>query len=224
MTYRHEWKHVINASDAAALRTRLRCVMQQDPYAEYGRYHIRSLYFDTLRDSALREKIDGVNRREKFRLRMYNTDTSLIRIEKKAKCSNLCAKSSDSMTEAEVQRLLTGDLNWMTTQTDRPVVQQLYSKMRGEGLMPKTIIDYTREPFIYAPGNVRVTLDSHIRTGLSSTDFLNPNCITVPVGGTETILEVKWDEYLPDVIRSIVQLTGRQAAAFSKYAAGRIYG
>ena len=106
----------------------------------------------------------------------------------------------------------------------KPLVQELYSKILSQGLRPKTIVDYTREPFIYAPGNVRVTLDYDIRTGLNCTDFLNPDCVTIPAGNSPIILEVKWDEYLPSVIRDIVQLDGRRTAAFSKYAVCRIYG
>ena len=105
----------------------------------------------------------------------------------------------------------------------RPLVQELYSKMR-RGLRPKTIVDYTREPFVYAPGNVRVTLDYNIRTGLGCTDFLNPNCVTIPAGDAPILMEVKWDAFLPEIIRAAVQLEGRRASAFSKYAACRIYG
>ena len=106
----------------------------------------------------------------------------------------------------------------------KPLVQELYTKMRSCCLRPKTIVDYTREAFLYAPGNVRITMDYNIRTGLSSTDLLNPHCVTIPAGNTPIILEVKWDEFLPDLIRDIIQLDGRHAAAFSKYAACRIYG
>ena len=59
---------------------------------------------------------------------------------------------------------------------------------------------------------------------MNGTDFLNPDCITVPAGDAAIILEVKWDEYLPDIIRDAVDLKGRRAEAFSKYAACRIYG
>ena len=96
--------------------------------------------------------------------------------------------------------------------------------MKSKGLRPKTIVDYTREPFIYAPGNVRVTLDYNIRTGLGCTDFLNEACVTVPAGDAPIILEVKWDGFLPDIIRDAVQLGSRRAAAFSKYAQCRVYG
>ena len=92
------------------------------------------------------------------------------------------------------------DLDWMMD-SDRPLVRELYTKMRGQGLKPRTIVDYTREPYIFGPGNVRVTLDYNLRTGMSCTDFLNPGCVTVPAGDPVVILEVKWDEYLPDIIR-----------------------
>lgn len=83
MDYRHEWKYEINQADLLALRQRLRAVADPDPHATNGRYRIRSLYFDNAADKALREKVDGVSRREKFRIRYYNGDTSVIRLEKK---------------------------------------------------------------------------------------------------------------------------------------------
>ena len=96
--------------------------------------------------------------------------------------------------------------------------------MISQGLRPRTIVDYTREPFTYAPGNVRVTLDYDIRTGLSCVDFLNTDCSTVAVPGDPIILEVKWDEFLPEIIRDAVGLDNRRVGAYSKYAASRMYG
>ena len=223
MDFRHEWKHEINYTDLLVLRQRLQAVMQPDPHAVGGSYFIRSLYFDNLADKALREKIDGVNRREKFRIRYYNRDTSLIHLEKKSKWNGLGNKQGAVLTVQESQAIVDGDWEWMLD-SGKPLVQELYSKILSQGLRPKTIVDYTREPFIYAPGNVRVTLDYDIRTGLNCTDFLNPDCVTIPAGNSPIILEVKWDEYLPSVIRDIVQLDGRHTAAFSKYAVCRIYG
>lgn len=223
MDFRHEWKHEINYSDMVVLRQRLKAVMKPDENAVNGKYFIRSLYFDNISDKALREKIDGVNCREKFRIRYYNNDTSLIHLEKKSKINGLGNKQSANLSAEEAQKIVDGDLDWMID-CDRPLLQELYSKMKSQGLRPKTIVDYTREPFIFSAGNVRVTLDYDIRTGLYCTDFLNPDCITIPAGNAPIILEVKWDEFLPSVIRDIVQLESRRTAAFSKYAACRIYG
>ena len=220
--YRHEWKHEISRSDLLSIRSRLRAFAQPDPHAANGQYLIRSLYFDNLQDKALREKIDGVNRREKFRIRYYNGDTSFIHLEKKSKLNGLGTKYSALLSKDAAQKIVDGDIDWMLSSPDS-LVQELYCKMRYQGLRPRTIVDYTREPFIYRPGNVRVTFDYNIRTGLSCTDFLNTDCITVPAGDPVVILEVKWDEYLPSIIRDAVQTPGRRVTAFSKYAQCRIH-
>lgn len=223
MDFRHEWKHEIGRGDLLALRDRLRAVMAWDEHSINGKYAIRSLYFDNLADRALREKIDGVNSREKFRIRYYNGDTSFILLEKKSKCSGLCNKVQAALTRQEAQAIAAGEPEALAESTE-PLIRELYQKMRTQGLAPKTIVDYTREPFVFAPGNVRVTLDYHIRTGLGCTDFLDPGCVTVPIRDDPIILEVKWDSFLPSVIRDIVQIPGTHTSAFSKYAACRVYG
>ncbi len=223
MDFRHEWKIEINTADLFALRSRLRAIMKPDEHAVNGRYLIRSLYFDTPEDKALREKIDGVNQREKFRIRCYNGDSSFLSLEKKSKLNGLSNKQSIQLTEKQVQAVLSGDI--LRTPENAPLLLcELIYKMKTERLRPKVVVDYTREPFVYGPGNVRVTFDYGIRTSLGCTDFLNPNLVTVPAGDAPILMEVKWDEYLPDIIRDAVQITGRRAAAFSKYAQCRIYG
>ena len=183
---------------------------------------IRSLYFDTPADKALLEKLNGVSRREKFRIRYYNGDTGVIHLEKKSKLGGLGNKQSAELSVPEVSALLQDDLSWMLD-SGRPLVRELYSKMCTQQLRPKTIVDYTREPYVYPAGNVRITLDRDIRTGLRCTDFLNPG-LTIPAGDAPVILEVKWDTFLPSVIRDAIQLEGRHTSSFSKYAQCRIYG
>lgn len=222
MDLRHEWKHEITYSDMLAIRQRLSAIAKRDSHTVNGKYFIRSLYFDNLSDKALREKLDGISRREKFRIRYYNGNTSVIHLEKKSKIGGLGNKQSADLTAEEAQWIVDGKLDWML-HSNRPLVQELYVKMTTEGLRPKTIVDYTREPFVYAPGNVRVTLDYDIRTGGSCVDFLNIHCPTIPAGDAAIILEVKWDEFLPSVIRDAVQLNNRRVGAYSKYAACRIY-
>lgn len=223
MNFRHEYKQEINYLDMPALRAGLSTVMERDEHAVDGKYEIRSMYFDNLNDKALREKLDGVNMREKFRIRYYNGDLSFIQLEKKSKINGLCAKEQQTITLEEAKLIANGDLEDLV-RTEKPLLRELALKMHIQGIRPKTIVDYTREPFVYAPGNVRVTLDYNIRTGLAGTDFLNPDCVTIPAGDTSVILEVKWDEFLPSVIRDIVQVPGIRTTAFSKYAACRIYG
>ena len=222
MDYRHEWKIALEPGDLFVLRQRLRAVMQPDAHAVDGRYSIRSLYFDTPEDRALREKLDGVSRREKFRIRYYNGDTGFIQLEKKCKRGGLDWKEQTQLTERQARDIAAGRFDAVDPGDDA-LLGELCRKARTERLRAKTIVDYTREPFVFGPGNVRVTLDYGIRTGLRCTDFLNPACPTVPAPDSGARMEVKWDAFLPDIIRDAVQLPGRQVEAFSKYAACRMY-
>ncbi len=208
--------------DMLIIRARMRVITCPDTHANDGKYLIRSLYFDTLTDKALREKMDGVDNRKKFRIRYYNNDPSFIRLEKKSKWNNLGWKETASLTPQQAQSIADGEIDWMGNDPSE-LIREMYVDMRTTGLRAKTIVDYTREPFVYPAGNVRITLDYNIRTGLCSTDFLNPDTPMVPVPDDPIILEVKWDEFLPEIIRDAVHLENRRAAAFSKYAACRMY-
>lgn len=223
MKFRHELKHEISLSDVITLKSRLSAVMSTDGNGNNGEYFIRSLYFDNIYDTALAEKINGVNFREKFRIRCYNNDYDFIRLEKKTKVNGLCNKVGCHVNKYEVAKIIDGDIEWMAN-SERQLLRELYIKMTTKGIKPKTIVDYTRYAYIYPAGNVRVTIDTDIRTALTCNDFLDSNCVTITAGDFHTILEVKWDEFLPDIIKNIVQLSSAQTSAFSKYAVCRIYG
>ena len=222
MNYRHEIKHMISPGDAMAIRTNLSVVASLDPHAKQnGYYCICSLYFDDPADTALREKLDGVNVRRKFRIRYYDNDLSYIMLECKMKRDGVGCKLQERLTLEETQRILDGDTAWMVT-SDRPLLVMLFVEMKARHLRPKTVVSYWRVPYVYAPGNVRVTIDWNIRTG-PPREFLNPDGLTLPIPEDVTLLEVKWDEYLPSVIRQAAALRSRTPSAFSKYAVCRAY-
>lgn len=223
MKFRHEMKQVITSADALVLRRRLGIVMQRDEHSRTGSYLISSLYFDNINDKALMEKINGINRREKFRLRCYNDDPSLVFLEKKSKINGLCAKQRCIVDSGEVRSIITSGAMWSPNESSE-LLNELHMKMTTQGLRPKTIVDYKREAFIYPAGNVRVTLDSRIRTSMHPQDFMDPDRLMLPTRESGIILEVKWDEFLPDVIRGIVQPGDARTESFSKYAACRVYG
>lgn len=225
LVYRHEYKHTINLLDYHSLRQRVRAVLKTDPNAGTdGNYHIRSLYFDNDDDKALREKIYGLPNREKFRIRLYNIDDAFIRLEKKSKVNGLCNKQSTALTREQTQRILANDILWMAA-SEEPLIVEFYSKLRFQRLKPRTIVDYRREAYIFPYGNVRVTFDSDIRTGLYSTGLFDSSIPTLSVGMPGVLLlEVKYDNFLPDIMRDLIQTNTRRTGAFSKYAACRIYG
>ena len=224
--YRHELKYSISYVEYLAMRKRLAAVMSRDPHVNSdGRYQIRSIYFDNCDDKALREKVDGIAKREKFRIRYYNDDFSFITLEKKMKINNLCLKYDARITEDECRKILDGDISFMKEHKEE-LVRELYAKMNYQLLRPRVLVSYVREPYIYAPGNVRVTFDSNIRTSLFSQEFLTKEVVDISATDTpnEMILEVKYDAFIPGIIQDIVQVKNLRQQAFSKYGACRRFG
>ncbi len=221
--FRHELKFKISYSDYLTIRNRLKPVMSPDPHTRDGTYTIRSVYFDNLYDKVLREKIDGVQKREKFRIRYYNDDLSYISLEKKMKINSLCLKYDAKITEAEFKKILSGDIGWMK-ESERELVKELYAKMRYQRLKPRVRVSYLREPYIYKPGNVRVTFDSKIRTTMFQSGFIEADDIAATEESSDMILEVKFDAFIPEIIRALIQIPGMDQQAFSKYGECRRYG
>ena len=220
---RHEYKHSINAREDRILAFRLRKLFPHDKNADsHGIYRVSSLYFDTPYDKALRQKTDGENRREKFRLRYYNRDLSFIRLEKKFKVGGLCGKYSAALTRQQAEDILRGKLDFLLASGD-PLLTEFYSKVKGQLLRPRTVVVYDREAFLFEPGNVRITLDRNLRAGQRWADFLTPGQFGLDVGEGRTVLEVKYDEFLPEIAAMAVQVPNRQASACSKYALCRRY-
>jgi len=224
--YRHELKYAVSYGDYLSIRNRIRTVMVPDPHvAEDGRYTIRSIYFDNSDDKALREKIDGIGKREKFRIRYYNDDLSFISVEKKMKIDSLCLKYDALISEEELSKILSGDIDFMKDH-DEDLIREFYAKMRYQRLKPRVLVSYIREPYIYKAGNVRVTFDSNIRTSLFRQDLtdLNKKDISATDTPGDMFLEIKYDAFLPEIIQDLIQSPGLRQQAFSKYGACRRFG
>ncbi|MGG5461344.1 polyphosphate polymerase domain-containing protein [Clostridium sp. B9] len=223
--FRHEIKHYINQSDYIAIKNRLIQIMNLDKNANTNKeYKIRSLYFDNYKDKVLMEKINGINFREKFRIRFYNDDYSFIKLEKKSKINGLCSKESELITKEECENIIRGDIDFLR-ESKKALFVEFYSKIKSDLLRGRSIVDYTREAYIYKAGNVRITFDKKIRTGICSRNIFDKNLPTIEaIDNNIIVLEVKFDEFLPQIIQDIIQTNDRRASAISKYAASRIYG
>ena len=224
LKYRHELKFYINPHQHNIIRNRLKHLIAPDKHAgPTGEYHIRSLYFDDLQNKALDEKLSGVRDRVKYRVRVYNTDDKVIHFEKKIKLGDWIAKEKAPLTRSMYDRMMAGDYEALH-QPDEPLLMEVYREMKQRLLRPKVIVDYVREPYVCAQGNVRITFDKELRTGLHATDIFDPGLGTVcAIDDSLIILEVKYDEYLPEVIRSGLQQEGLQRQSASKYVICRKY-
>ncbi|MDY7224453.1 polyphosphate polymerase domain-containing protein [Halalkalibacterium halodurans] len=221
---RRELKHEMTKMDCYLLRKKLKHFMNADPYAKRdGTYLIRSVYFDNLDNKVLQQKKEGFYNRDKFRVRLYDYHFEFLNLEKKSKRNNLTFKQKCRITADEYEQVRSGDIAWMKNDS-RQLIQDLYYQMMLFQLKPMTVVDYEREAFVYPYGNVRVTFDSSIKTSIRNNDVLNPHLAMVDTNPDIVILEVKYDEFLPDVIRRLLQIGDRQVGTYSKYQISRMYG
>ena len=221
---RHELKYHITPAELTVLRGVLAPVMQLDPNGnENNEYHIRSLYFDTINDDALDEKIAGVGNRKKYRIRIYNFSDRVIKLECKSKYGDLISKQSVSIPRELAEQLIAGDPDGLQRMR-HPLFHDVYREMRTRLLRPAVIVDYVREAYIHQAEEVRITFDKQVRTGLYSVDMFNPQIPTYPVFDDPVeILEVKFDEFLPSYIQSVLSSITAQRSAVSKYTWCRRY-
>ena len=221
---RHELKYFINRAELAALRARLRPVLALDSHCVGGRpYVIRSLYLDDVDDSAYMDKVNGVRDRDKYRIRIYRHSDEEIFLERKRKLGDLIQKSSAQITRRLCEQIISGDPRGLQTSSN-PLLQDVYVQMRTKLLRPAVIVDYEREAYLHPAENVRITFDLKLRTGLHSHELFNPAIPTVcPLDAGLEILEVKFDNYLPDYIRALLDGIQADRSAVSKYVLCRRY-
>lgn len=222
--YRHEYKYQIDAMQKEVLKLRAQGVLERDSHAgEKGEYLIRSLYFDSPEDACFYENEDGVDPREKYRIRIYNWDSARISLECKAKMRGMTRKTACLITKDQCVRFMEG----LIPEADESVSRgqnRLFYRMRERNLRPVVIVQYVRAPYVCLAGNVRVTFDDAISSSNEIDGFLRediPLRSVLPVG--ESILEVKWDELLPSYIREQLELDFLRWTAFSKYYLCRRY-
>ena len=217
---RHELKFYINPIEYEVLSRALDRTLERDPNGdENNEYHIRSLYFDTIYNDAMLDKLDGVKNRDKYRIRIYNFSDKFIRMECKTKVGSLISKRSVGIPKLLAEQLIAGDPNGLE-RTRSGLLRDVYREMKLNLLRPVVIVDYVREAYLHPVEEVRITFDKQLHTGLHSVDMFNPNLPTIsPFDHNDMILEVKYNHCLPPYIRDILctYVHGAQNSAISKY-------
>lgn len=215
---RHELKYLINYQQYHILRNRIKSIIPHDENAEGGEYHIRSLYFDDVYNSALYEKESGIMRRKKFRIRIYNLSEHIIKLELKEKFGEYISKTSASLTPQQTQQLIDGrDYDFLLGSANQ-TMKEMYIAMKTRLLRPAVIVDYVREPFALNEGNVRITFDKCIQAGINSFDIFSRDVVVQNVlSPPMLVMEVKYDDFLPSIAKNLVQAHAHQRSAVSKY-------
>ena len=216
---RHEQKFLISYGEYAHLSRTLDYVLRRDPAGDaYNEYAVRSLYFDTVFDDFLFEKVSGVNERRKYRIRIYNFRDRPIKLERKAKFGDLIEKAGMEIPRDLADQLAACDPTNLD-KTGSPLLHDMFREMKTRLLRPTVIVDYVREAYTHPAEEVRITFDKKLRTGLfNTTGLFDPALPTLPaLDDNLVILEVKYNRVLPDHIRTLLSAASALRSAASKY-------
>lgn len=222
--FRHEFKYLCTGAQIADLENRISALIPRDAHLN-GRsfYGIRSAYFDDFQNSCYYQNEDGVDPRYKYRIRIYDGEDSVIKLERKKKVRGMTAKDSCSLTREMADSLLAGEIP--KCKEDMPFLLKYFiGEMNAVYMQPKIIVDYIRTPYVYKNGNVRITFDREISSAKVEDGFFGKEIAKRPVMPLgQALLEVKFDEYLPDFIYHALNVADLQRVTFSKYYLCRRY-
>lgn len=215
--YRVENKYNCSETEMYILQQRVETVLRPDSNENDPEgYSVVSLYFDDLKDSCLQETVDGVNLRDKYRIRIYNDSLDVIKLEVKSKKDSRILKRSKSITKEQMERLMRGECIEDTASAEDPATLFNIAIKTG-GLRPRVVVAYERKAYIFGPGNVRITFDRNVRASDRVEDFGKSNISYDFLRECDKVLEVKYDEFIPDFLVQLLELGNMQQTAYSKY-------
>lgn len=223
MEYRHELKFPVSDAELEIIRYRIKPLMQADFHQKEGVYTVRSLYFDDLYDSCLRENANGEDTRRKFRIRIYNGNDEVIKLEKKIKLRGMTKKLDTEISKKDCIIYMAGELPRLHAENS-DLEKELYAESRMKGMHPVCIVEYERTAYVERKGNVRITFDRNISGSERTEAFLDKEISGVPLlPKGQHVLEVKYDELLPEYISEVLNLGILHRTSFSKYYYARNY-
>ena len=215
--FRNEWKYLISTSEKDLLELRMRYILKKDPHAGDNGYMIRSLYFEDYFNSAYEEKESGILMRKKYRIRIYDYSDRSIKLERKKKYGSYIYKESAPLTKEEFYKILNGEYEFLLT-SKYPLCREFYVECVSNLMRPRTIVDYERVPWIMDEGTVRITFDSDVRAAVGGYDIFDSTLPTLPVlEQGKTIMEVKFTEMLPQIVKDLLLPNAQEFTAVSKY-------
>ena len=222
--YRNEWKYCVQETDLAVIENRLAAVMELDSHSgQSGKYEIHSLYFDDYEDTCADDTSGGVLHRSKYRIRYYEHESSVLKLERKEKLNGRCHKDSTYITDDIYNKLLDGRADEIYWETKNPLLRKFCVHMMTRLFEPRVIIDYERSAYVEDITNIRITIDRNISVSDDIGEFLSGDYMRYPIQiKQEHVLEVKFDYILPGYIKSIVSNKCLQQSSFSKYYLGRL--
>lgn len=225
MEFRHEYKFIISIPQSMILKERLSGLMKKDANSgEKGSYEIRSIYFDDIQNSCFKQNEAGTDPRAKYRIRSYHVSDEIIMLEKKIKQNGMTKKLQRQLTKEQFELLKKAPDKELFFHDQPALVQELLLLKQMRQMQPKVIVAYERTPFVEEAGNVRVTFDDNIASSAEFDLFFSqklPKRPVMPVG--QTLMEIKFDEFLPEYIKRTLEIGRLSQTTFSKYYLCRRY-
>lgn len=211
-------KYYINYVEMLSLRSRVSTVLSMDCHSiNKEGYNIRSLYFDGVHAHALYDKSNGTFAREKYRIRIYNESEVIINLERKSKFGDFISKEAAKLSKEEYDAILLGDYSLLKNRKES-LIEDFYYALQYRHFKPVAIVDYIREAYVYEPGNVRITFDKELKVGVNGIDLFDSRILYESILSPEqVILEIKFDQFLPNNIRQILQPERFLRSTISKY-------
>ena len=218
ITMRHEEKYICSDAYLHVLENRIQNFLSPDVNQGEDGYEIRSLYFDTMEDRLYDEGIQGIEKRNKYRIRIYNCNADTIKLEKKTSVRNLKKKATALIERSYVDRIIANEDEYVLDYDSNPLLLEFSQMQKTDLLRPKIIVEYNRKAFVSDMGNIRVTLDRNIRTSAMVEGFFSKDVPMIPILPQEMhLLEVKYDGIFPGYLARVLNFENLERASFSKY-------
>ncbi|MDD5016773.1 MAG: polyphosphate polymerase domain-containing protein [Eubacteriales bacterium] len=217
--YRHELKYICSLDMLRVLEQRIKLITDVDRHADADNsYIVSSLYFDNYNNACCHDNDLGIDWRYKYRIRIYGGNTHVINLEKKLKYNNRGIKTFCKLSKQQYMKLYHGDVSALLTTQSHPLLLEFCTKVRSHQFTPKIIVRYRRKAFTAIPGHVRITMDTNCAASYQTDRFLTNDMTLFPIQEKGLhLLEVKYDEFLPDYIKQALQLNMLRQTSFSKY-------
>ena len=215
-TFRHEYKYVIPYGDMLEIRNKLDEILTLD---RGNPYFVRSIYFDSPDDVDYYDKQGGEMIRKKLRLRIYDVNSDLAKIEIKGKYDYHQLKESLVVNKEIAKKIINGDYSDLLL-IDNDLAKRIYVLLQS-GYRPKVIIEYDRAAYITTT-TTRVTFDYNIKKSNDFDNFYSNNINYIELTNpNDVVLEVKFDRFLEPYISKLLEKYTSRYQSISKYVMGR---
>jgi hypothetical protein len=220
---RKEIKYYINYIDYLSLSNRISNIFYSDKNSNKdGCYHIRSLYFDNKSNDNYHDKINGIEKRRKYRIRIYNLKLDPVKLEIKNKINNVVSKEIILIKKSDIKMISSGKFDFLLSYNNI-AANKIYSDFSKDHFSPVILIDYLREAYNYDINNIRINFDREIKK--SELEFEDIASKNIDMGrvfkNKKIILEIKYNDNLPGLIKNLLQLPRFERCAISKYTLSR---